>query len=200
MLAADGSGGRASTGSLPPGAPAEYVARLVRAARGGIRRAWSPSTPRVRRSGSRPLAGPHLIKVNVDEYERAFGRSGERPLPPSRRTFRSLADRGVETLCLTDGRARRARPHRATSASPCGPRPTDAVSTAGAGDAFLAGLLFALRRGDALIRMPRGSPRPRRRRRCGTSAPGSSSRRTSKRPWRARDLLDADAFFAESRP
>ncbi len=58
----------AITGSLPPGAPASYVARLVEDVRGA-----SSAYVAVDASGDAlrhaALAGPHLIKVNTDEYE-----------------------------------------------------------------------------------------------------------------------------------
>jgi 1-phosphofructokinase family hexose kinase len=135
------------TGSLPPGAPEETVARLVAAARGA-----SDAMVAVDTSGEAlwlaAQAGPHLIKVNRDEYERAFGQPTDR-LSAVKAQFQTLAACGVEILCLTDGSAGAliltGSDHFAVRTMA-----PDPISTAGAGDAFLAGFLFALRRGDTL--------------------------------------------------
>jgi tagatose 6-phosphate kinase len=142
----------AVAGSLPPGAPASYLGDLVRAVRAasGALVAVDASGEALRLGG---LAGPHLIKVNAEEVEVAF-RQSARSRAGIDRLFRELSDRGVETLCLTDG----ARGALVVTDRECFAVQTDAgepVSTAGAGDAFLAGLLFALGRGKALCEAAR---------------------------------------------
>lgn len=186
----------AITGSLPPGAPAGSVAGFVAAARKapGALVAVDTSGEALRLAA---LAGPHLIKVNRDEYERAFDQTA-RDLSAIESHFISLADRGVETLCLTDGE------HGALVLSTGGrftvrTEASDPISTAGAGDAFLAGLLFALHRGDGLSDAARhasaAAAAALRQIGAGFIEPAAADAALS----RTR-LLGADAFFAEQRP
>jgi tagatose 6-phosphate kinase len=137
----------AIAGSLPPGAPEPYLARLVQRVRQG-----SPAFVALDASGGAlrlaAQAGPHLIKVNVEEFERAFAQPA-RDRPGLEGRFGSLLEASVETLCLTDG-ARGALVMTAADSFVVRTEAGAPVSTAGAGDAFLAGLLFALRRGDGL--------------------------------------------------
>ena len=185
----------AITGSLPPGASAGSVAGFVAAARKspGVLVAVDASGEALRLAA---LAGPHLIKVNRDEYERAFDQTvGD--FSAIENHLVSLADRGVETLCLTDGErgalvlSRAGRFTVRTEAS-------DPISTAGAGDAFLAGLLFALHRGDGLgdaaRRASAAAAAALRQIGAGFIEPADADAALS----RTR-LLGADAFFAEQR-
>jgi tagatose 6-phosphate kinase len=184
------------TGSLPPGVPSAYVARLVYAAR-----AASAPLVAVDTSGKAlqlaATAGPHLIKVNVDEFERAFRCSG-RDLSPVERLFDTLANGGVETLCLTDG-ARGALVLSATERFVVRTDTAKAVSTAGAGDAFLAGLLFALRRGDSLrdaARLASAAAAAALR----TVGAGFIEPSAVEAALTRTQLLDYAVFFAEPRP
>jgi tagatose 6-phosphate kinase len=137
----------AITGSLPAGAPVDTVGRLVAASR-----ETSTAMVAVDTSGEAlrlaALAGPHVIKVNREEYERAFGEPTDR-LKDVEAHFEVLTMHGVETLCLTDG-PRGAlvlnRNDRFAVRTPA----SDPHSTAGAGDAFLAGFVFALLHGRKL--------------------------------------------------
>ncbi len=137
----------AITGSLPPGAPTETVARLIAAAR-----RTSDALVVIDTSGEAlrlaAQAGPHVIKVNRDEYELAFGRPTDQ-LRSLEAHFQTLNAYGVETICLTDG-PRGALVHTGTESFTVRTRATDPISTAGAGDAFLAGLLLAFQRGESL--------------------------------------------------
>lgn len=137
----------AIVGSLPPGASKDFLAELVRRAR-----AASAGPVALDTSGEAlqvaAFAGPHVIKINADEYERAF-RQSARNRSVVEAHFQSLADRGLETLCITDGP--RGALIFSTQARFVVRTETDGpISTAGAGDAFLAGFLFALHRGDGL--------------------------------------------------
>jgi tagatose 6-phosphate kinase len=137
----------AITGSLPAGAPAETVGRLVAATREA-----SNAMVAVDTSGEAlrlaAQAGPHFIKVNREEYERAFGEPTDR-LEDVEDHFKALAMHGVETICITDGpRGALVLNHDDRFAvRTLAPNP---VSTAGAGDAFLAGFLLTLLRGGTL--------------------------------------------------
>jgi 1-phosphofructokinase len=94
------------------------------------------------------MAGPHLIKVNTDEFARAFETSVG-SLRDIERRFATLAAAGVELLCITGG-ARGAvilTEHERFAVRTSVEHP---ISTAGAGDAFLAGLLRARLRGDGI--------------------------------------------------
>lgn len=186
----------AIVGSLPPGAPAEYVAQLVLTAREA-----STAPIAVDTSGEAlrlaALTGPHLIKVNVEEYERAFRRSA-RHRSAVESHFLSLTDRGLETLCLTDGPrgalvlSRRERFAVRTEAA-------DPISTAGAGDAFLAGLLFALHRGDDLTAAAQLASAAAAAALQTVGAGFIDATLVETALSRTR-LLDAGAFFAEPRP
>jgi 1-phosphofructokinase family hexose kinase len=137
----------ALVGSLPPGAPTSYTASLVSAARGG-----SGALVAVDASGEAlrlaAVAGPRLIKVNRDEFESAFHVSS-RVRSDVERVYRQLAQNGVETLCLTDG-SMGAFIISGNERFAVKTRVEQPVSTAGAGDAFLAGYLVAHLRGDTI--------------------------------------------------
>jgi 1-phosphofructokinase family hexose kinase len=137
----------AITGSLPAGAPAETVGRLVAATRG-----TSDAMVAVDTSGEAlrlaVKAGPHVIKVNCQEYERAFGQPTDR-LEDVEAHFEALTTHGVETLCLTDG-PRGALVLNRNDRFAVRTLAPDPLSTAGAGDAFLAGFLMTLLRGGTL--------------------------------------------------
>jgi len=181
------------SGSLPPGAPADTVARLVAA----VRR--SPDgLVAVDTSGEAlrlaALSGPHVIKVNCDEYGCAFGWPATN-LTAVQAHFDSLAARGLETLCLTDG-PRGALFLSADEAFAVRTEADDPIATAGAGDAFFAGLLFALRRGYRLRDAARfaSAAAAAALRRIGAGFIELSDVEIAMRHTR---LHKADAFFAE---
>jgi fructose-1-phosphate kinase PfkB-like protein len=186
----------AIVGSLPPGAPADFVARLVLAAReastGPIAVDTSGEALRIA-----ALAGPHLIKVNVDEFERAFCQSA-RNRAAVEANFRALAFRGLETLCLTDG-PRGALVISGRERFVVRTESVDPVSTAGAGDAFLAGLLFALHRGDGLTAASRLASAAAAAALQEVGA-GFIDATLVEALLPLTQVLDVDAFFAESRP
>jgi 1-phosphofructokinase family hexose kinase len=134
------------TGSLPPGGLPDYYARLTRQALAvGAQVAVDASGEPLRLAA---LAGPTIIKVNREEFESAFP-GASRDWPGLLRQFHALADCGLKTLVLTDGA------HGAVVLSEADQfwvRTLVAswVSPVGAGDTFLAGLLFGLGRGDSL--------------------------------------------------
>jgi tagatose 6-phosphate kinase len=135
------------TGSLLPGMPSEFYARVVQEVK-----ATSPAKLAVDTSGEAlrlaALAGPALLKVNEEEYRSAFGEL-PRNVESLERLFRALASNGLQVLCLTAGR----RGALLVSADECLCVRTDVeriVCSAGAGDSFLAGLLVALSNGQCL--------------------------------------------------
>jgi tagatose 6-phosphate kinase len=184
------------SGSLPPGAPGDTVARLVAAARHS-----QDGLVAVDASGEAlrlaALSGPHVIKVNRDEYECAFGRLATN-LTAIQAHFESLEAGGLETLCLTDG-PRGALFLSADEAFAVRTEADDPIATAGAGDAFFAGLLFALQRGYRLRDAARfaSAAAAAALRRIGAGFIELSDVEIAMRHTR---LHEADAFFTEPLP
>ncbi len=134
------------TGSLPPGAPPDLYAQLTRSARAQQAFVAVDAAGEVLRQAAE--AGPNLVKVNVEEFESAFpSQAGD--WDALQRQYWALAAGGLQTLILTDG-ANGALCLSGEEAFCVQTEVPQWVSTAGAGDTFLAGLLFALRRGDSL--------------------------------------------------
>jgi fructose-1-phosphate kinase PfkB-like protein len=139
------------TGSLPPDFPAAYFAvltALVNESRSGVRVCIDSSGEVLRLAAQ---AGPWLVKVNRQELCLAFGVSDcalEYAFAVS--TYRQLQAWGVELLIVTDG------PEGAYVFSPhqvpfrVRTRVESWVSTAGAGDTFMAALSLAFLRGSTI--------------------------------------------------
>lgn len=130
----------AGCGSLPPGAPADLYAQLVREAiaKGAsvaIDSSGSPMTEAV-------AARPTLIKPNREELAELTGRTLD-TLGAVIDTARELVRSGVEYVAVSLGRDG-AVLVTASDVSHARAIITDPVSTVGAGDCMLAGLLFGL--------------------------------------------------------
>ena len=136
------------SGSLPPGAPSDLYARLITLvqARGG--RAFLDSSGEALRQGL--AARPYAIKPNSEEAGEVLGR----PVVSDTdhvAALRWFQDNGSQLVCLTrgargivlalDGVPRTGAPLSAA------PPPIAAASPIGAGDATLAGLVWAVRDG-----------------------------------------------------
>lgn len=142
----------AGCGSLPPGAPADFYARLVAEGRArGAHVAIDSSGAALRDAVA---AGPSLIKPNREELEELSGRR----LPTLGAvidTARELVAGGIERVVVSLGRDG-AIAVTADAAVHARAVVTDPVSTVGAGDCMLAGMLYGLDRGDdtaaALVR------------------------------------------------
>jgi tagatose 6-phosphate kinase len=134
------------TGSLPPGGPPDLYARLTRLATAAQALVAVDASGEVLRQAAQ--AGPGLVKVNLEEFESAFpGQAND--WARLQHQYQALADCGLQTLCLTAGA------HGAVLLNNqdqfwVHTHVPEWVSAVGAGDTFLAGLLFALRRGDSL--------------------------------------------------
>lgn len=128
-------------GSLPPGVPADHYATLMAGLRrAGVFVALDTSGPALTAALAAPVL-PDLIKPNIHELEAALGRplTGDAGILAAART---LLERGARivavsqgergALIVTDAGAVFARPPRVT-----------VVSTVGAGDAMVAGLVSA---------------------------------------------------------
>jgi 1-phosphofructokinase len=136
------------SGSLPPGAPLDWYATLVRSLRGtGARIAVDTSeAPLLALLAAGPDAAPDLLKPNTAELAQLAGVAEEAVTSDPQAALtavRSLHDRGVAEVLLTlggdgallstaDGELWSARPPRIT-----------VRSTVGAGDSSLAGYVLA---------------------------------------------------------
>jgi len=151
-LEADGAAARDAlvvlSGSLPPGAPRDAYARLVRVAHASGARAVVDAEGDT--LGLALDAAPWLVKVTAHESESVTGESA-RTLPRAARAGEALRARGAELAIVTRG-VHGAVLVAADGAWAVGGIPARARGrfTVGSGDAFLAGLAAALRRGDAL--------------------------------------------------
>ena len=143
--AARGAAWVVGCGSLPPGAPDDLYAVLVARARAlGVRVA-------IDSSGSPMVAGvaarPHLIKPNRDELAELV----DTPLPTLgavRDAARDLVAGGIETVAVSLG-ADGALIVTAGVVAHVRTTITQRLSTVGAGDCMLAGLLAGLAKGEA---------------------------------------------------
>ncbi|WP_030149014.1 1-phosphofructokinase [Mycetocola saprophilus] len=139
-------------GSLPPGAPADLYAQLIaEAKRLGAHVAIDSSGPAF---ATAVAAIPTLIKPNRTELEELTGRSLT-TMGAVIDTARELVDTGIRFVAVSLGRDG-AVLVSADTVVHARSIVTDPVSTVGAGDCMLAGLLFGLNRGedeaDALVR------------------------------------------------
>ena len=136
-----------ASGSLPPGVPADFYARLARRVKGrGVRMVLDSSGEPLRRALAE---GVYLLKPSLREFEELTGEEGcEEPrLPIVAR--RLIDERRCEVLILSLG----ARGVFWMSASERGrlAAPTVPVkSSVGAGDSLVAGVVLSLARGRAL--------------------------------------------------
>jgi 1-phosphofructokinase family hexose kinase len=143
------SGWLALTGSLPPNVPASFYADLIEEIKStsSVQVAVDAAGESLRLAA---LAGPHVIKVNAAEFLQAFNIQAVQDWPQVRKIYLELAPRGLEILVVTDG----ARGAYIFSPDPqllhVSTRLDRWLSTTGAGDTFLAGLLLALGKGESL--------------------------------------------------
>jgi len=132
-------------GSLPPGLPADFYARMIRAAP-GVPAILDASGAALRRSLT---ARPAIVKVNREELAAITGRSlssHTRVLTTARRVQRS----GMSSVVVTMGE------DGALTGSDEGwwqviPPRVRRISAVGAGDSFTAGLAVGVLRGDSFL-------------------------------------------------
>lgn len=140
------------SGSLPPGAPVDWYARMVRALRPlGVRIAVDTSdAPLQALSADLAGAAPDLIKPNSEELAQLVGGNGADleaaalagDLGPVLSAAHDLIDRGVGAALVTLGGAGALLVTRKGAWRAAAPRIT-VRSTVGAGDSSLAGYLLA---------------------------------------------------------
>ena len=141
------------SGNLPPGAPPTLYARLIKLVQEGGGRAFLDTSGPALRTGAE--ARPFLVKPNVEEAAEAMGRA----LSPSsdedaRQAIGFFLSLGVEMAALSRGRfgAVLGREGEMVKAIPPA---VEVKSTVGAGDSFLAGIIWALEKGLSLEEVAR---------------------------------------------
>lgn len=134
-----------ASGSLPPGAPADFYARLAhRLATRGVRLCMDSSGEALAEA---LRAGVYLVKPSLRELAELTGA----PLPTrdeqlaACRRILAAGQAELVALSLGGGGALLVTPQQAWHADALA---VDVVSTIGAGDSFLAGLVCGLSRGD----------------------------------------------------
>ena len=156
------------SGSLPPGAPVDWYARLVVRLRGaapGLRIAVDTSdAPLAALAAAMPAAAPDLIKPNGEELGQLAGLPAERAMAledgamrgeygPVVEAARVLVERGVATVMATLGAAGAVLVTAEGAWHAAAPK-IHVLSTVGAGDSSVAGYILAdVRGGDATERL-----------------------------------------------
>jgi 1-phosphofructokinase len=135
------------SGSLPPGVDDDLYAGLVcRARAAGVRVAIDASGPALRHAVA---AGPDLIKPNLDELEELVDRSLN-TLGEVRTATVDLVTHGVATVVVSLGRHGALLVTPSVTAHAVAPV-SSPLSTVGAGDALLAGYLYATGSGSTPV-------------------------------------------------
>jgi 1-phosphofructokinase len=136
------------SGSLPPSAPVDWYAQLVRSLRDtGARVAVDTSeAPLLALMAAGPEAAPYLLKPNAEELAQLAGVSEEEVLADPAATLaavRTLHERGVTEVLLTLGGDGALLSHADGEVWSARPPQVIVRSTVGAGDCSLAGYLLA---------------------------------------------------------
>ena len=136
-----------ASGSLPPGAPADFYARLARVAnRRGVRLVLDTSGPAL---AAALQAGVFLVKPNLRELRELTGLPLETP-DDWRPAAQALVDRGeAEIVALTLG-ADGALLLTRDGAWRAEALPVEVASSVGAGDSFVGALVWRLQQGQSL--------------------------------------------------
>jgi 6-phosphofructokinase 2 len=135
------------SGSLPSGAPEDFFARLARAAKANGSKVAIDTSDAPLQAALRE--GVDLIKPSLDEFRVLTGVSGDDDLALVAAGHRLIAKGQVEIVALSMG------PNGALLitedlALRADALPVDPASAVGAGDSFLAGMIWSLTRGDDL--------------------------------------------------
>ena len=137
------------TGSLPPGLTSNFYAQVIHC----LSRTGSPAVC-LDCSGEvltlAAEAGAKIIKVNIQEYQATFGNGKAWNWKNAQSTFTRLQAHGTDLLVITAGPEGAYVFHTDGAAYRVATQVKTYVSTAGAGDSFMAGLLLALGRGDSI--------------------------------------------------
>ncbi len=139
------------SGNLPPGLPAETYAEIIRLLKARGKRVILDTSQEALCQGVQ--AGPHILKPNLDELQHLHGQ----PLPTLaaiEAAGRALLAYGVEVVAISMGKDGAIFMDSAQSLHVQGP-PVAVLSTVGAGDAMVAGILAAQRQGLPLAECAR---------------------------------------------
>ncbi len=137
-----------ASGSLPPGVPADFYARVARLCRErGARLVLDAAGPAL---AAALAEGVYLVKPNLRELGELLGQTLDEPVAWEA-AARGLVDKGAaEVVALSLGHqgallATRGGAWRAD------PLPVQVVSAVGAGDSFVGGMVASLQRGETLL-------------------------------------------------
>jgi 1-phosphofructokinase family hexose kinase len=139
------------SGSLPPGAPADFYAQLVELIQAHGARALLDTSGEPLRLGC--AARPYLIKPNADEAQALVGAPIDGDAA-ARRAATFFLDQGVELVALSLGAEGLLLATRGQSAR-ARPPLVQALNPVGAGDALLAGVAWALEQRLTLAELAR---------------------------------------------
>jgi len=135
-----------ASGSLPPGVPIDFYARLATIAQSnGIRLILDTSGPALQAAIS--AGGIYLAKPSLGEFETLTQRKFESVGELVEATTSLVASGSVENLAVSMGRDGALLAHRSGTLLLRGPK-VKPVSAVGAGDSFVAGMTFSLARGE----------------------------------------------------
>jgi 6-phosphofructokinase 2 len=133
-----------ASGSLPPGVPIDFYARLAGIVRSnGARLILDTSGPALQAAIS--AGGIYLAKPSLGEFEMLTHRKIESAEELVEAATSLVATGSVENLAVSMGRDGALLAHRSGTLRLRGPE-VKAVSAVGAGDSFVAGMTFALAR------------------------------------------------------
>ena len=137
-----------ASGSLPPGVPADFYARVARLCRErGARLVLDASGPAL---AAALAAGVYLVKPNLRELSELLGEPLDDPATWQAAAQRLVDAGSAEVVALTLGH-RGALLATADAVWQADPLPVAVVSAVGAGDSFVGGLVSALQRGKTLL-------------------------------------------------
>jgi len=133
-----------ASGSLPPGVPIDFYARLARIVRrNGARLILDTSGVALQAAIS--AGGIYLAKPSLGEFETMTHRKFESVGEITEAATSLVANGSVENLAVTLGRDRALLAYRSGTLHLRGPK-VKPLSAVGAGDSFVAGMTFALAR------------------------------------------------------
>ncbi len=136
-----------ASGSIPPGVPEDFFARVARLAKKvGARMVLDTSGPAL---DVALTEGVNLIKPNLSELSEFVGQPLTRDQDRIAACRNLVSDKRVEAVALTLGEDG-AMLVTADGAWRAAPLPVEVVSAVGAGDSFLGGMVAALAEGERL--------------------------------------------------
>ena len=137
------------TGSLPPGVPDSFYARLIRRAREADVPAFVDAQKALLRNAL--VEGPYLVKPNLDETAAAFGLAlGDDVEADTEAAVVALTGAGAEWALVSTGVTGAVLGNSSGGRWRLEPPRVEAVNPIGSGDSLAAGLAVAFARGEAV--------------------------------------------------